>query len=439
MTNVKKWTKDNYVLIIAFAVWVAIEFLIQSTTGDEPAYQAALQMQSLYEYMKYYFETWSNRILIDVTAVGILSKPMMLFKMFNAIVFFMLLFGIKNLLVGNKENHLDEIFLVSLFFVIPYACFLDAGFTVTCIYYLWPMAAGVWCVCIVLKENSKWLLKLVGALLLVFACNMEQTALLMNGALFLICCFSLKNERRRSYPWLMFVLAVGCILFMLLGEGGNNRVLVEIGDKFPEYIGLTALQKFDMGFSTTMEHLLFEGDALWLVFVAVLFVCLVSDGSFVQCILGSIPLVFSMALGLFKEGVLAIFPTMKYLFESVGEYGVIDLSNYDLRNRWFPLLLFFVVIITVIVDLYLLETDLKKSLVLIFVFGVGFVSRLIMGFSPTIYASGNRTYYPFWIVLICLSYYLYGKMDETKRKSVTVISVLLAFVSLCSTIISLNR
>lgn len=439
MVNVKAWIKENYLLITASAIWLIVEFMIQSITGDEPSYQSALQLQTLSEYIKYYFETWSNRILIDVTAVMVLSKPMIVFKMLNIAVFFLFSLGLKKLLLKKQTDKIEEVFLLSLLFIIPYSCFLDAGFSVTCIYYLWPVTAGVWSIYIVLEKNRTWIFKVIGVLLLIFSCNMEQTALLMNASLFLICCFHIKNKEKTRYSWIMFLLALSCILFMMNGEGGNHRVWVEVGNKFPEYIGLTALQKFDMGFSTTMKHLVMEGDPLWLIFTTLLFLSLAGDARFSYYVLGAIPLGVSLSFGLFKENIVAVFPPLRYMLDSIGEYGVIDLGNYDLRNRWITLFLFLFVLATVIVDLYLLENNLMSALVLIFVFGIGFLSRLIMGFSPTIYASGNRTYYPLWIVLIVLIFYLFKKMDKKVKNKTAIITLLIAFVSVCSMITSLNR
>nr|MBQ8252197.1 hypothetical protein [Lachnospiraceae bacterium] len=439
MAKVKAWTKEHCLLLMAAGIWLAVEFMIQATTGDEPAYQSALQLQSLSEYITYYFETWSNRILIDVLAVVVLAQPMIVFKVFNVLVFFMHLLGFKKLLLKDRTDKMQELFLLTLFFMIPYSCFLDAGFSVTCMYYLWPATAGIWSIYIVLKKQSSLFLKLVGALLLVFACNMEQTALLMNVVLLLVCCVNLSNREKKSYPWLMFVTAIGCILFMLLGEGGNHRVKVEIGHKFPEYIGLTALQKFDMGFSTTMEHLIMGCDPLWILFVTFLFLVLIREKKFEGYILGAIPFGCSLAFGLFKESLLPVFPPLSYMYEAVGEYGVIDLNNYDLRNRWVVLLLFLFVLATVIAGLYLTEENVKRVFLLIFAFGGGFLSRLIMGFSPTIYASGDRTYYPFWLVLIVLVYGLFQKLDKDKQERVNIITMLIALVSVCSTVVSLNR
>lgn len=439
MEDVKRWIKDNHIIITAVAVWLLLEYMIQSTTGDEYAYQTALNGQSLTEYIFYYFKTWSNRILIDVVAVLILSKPMVLFKLINAVIFFLFLLGFKKLLVKGEMEKQDEKFLVSLFFIIPYTCFLDAGFSVTCIYYLWPMTAGIWSIYLIIKEKNSWSIKLLGAILLVFACNMEQTALLMNGILFLICCHMIMHKKIRIYPCAMFLLALGSILFMMEGEGGKHRVIVEIGNKFPEYIGLSVFQKFDLGLSTTMEHLVMESDPLWLIFVTLLFLQLIGKKSKKTYILAAVPFSFSLVFGVFKENLLLVYPSLKYMIESVGEYGVVDLNNYDLRNRWLALFFFFFLLITVIVDLYLVEDKDKVAATLTYIFGLGFLSRLIMGFSPTIYASGNRTYYPFWIVLICLSFHLFRKFDKQKKEEILTVAIIISLMALCSFVVALNR
>ena len=201
---------------------------------------------------------------------------------------------------------------------------------------------------------------------------------------------------------------------MKFGPGGTNRVTVSITKYFPEFSMLTPLQKIDIGVSTTMAHLLFQGDVMWLLFSGILCLVLWNRDSGEKRLLGCIPFGCSVLLGPLYPITKILFPQMTNITTAVQEYGVINLCNYDLRNRWLPLLFFAFILATGLIDLFWAFTGKEGILAVLFLL-LGLVSRFVMGFSPTVYASGNRTFYPLWIVLILESYLLIQKLDPSKR------------------------
>lgn len=68
--------------------------------------------------------------------------------------------------------------------------------------------------------------------------------------------------------------------------------------------------------------------------------------------LGCIPFGCSVLLGPLYPITKILFPQMTNITTAVQEYGVINLCNYDLRNRWIPLLLFAFIRSGIVIGMY---------------------------------------------------------------------------------------
>ncbi|HAP9462676.1 TPA: hypothetical protein IWJ87_000087, partial [Enterococcus faecium] len=71
-------------------------------------------------------------------------------------------------------------------------------------------------------------------------------------------------------------------------------------------------------------------------------------------------------------------------------------------GTWIATLVVLALLLCLIVGIYLSFDNKKTSIFLVILMIMGFCSRLIMGFSPTVWASGMRTYYILYVVIAIL-------------------------------------
>lgn len=110
-------------------------------------------------------------------------------------------------------------------------------------------------------------------------------------------------------------------------------------------------------------------------------------------------------------------------------------------GTWIATLAVLGLLLCLIVGIYLSFDNKRTATFLVILMLMGFCSRLIMGFSPTVWASGMRTYYILYVVITILV--LMGVKELTKSMSVQKKELLqfgLTMLGICTFILTvINR
>lgn len=272
----------------------------------------------------------------------------------------------------------------------PAMVMVDAGFIATTVNYLWPITFGLFNLYLLKKDLEKqeipiWQ-RVLGIISLVYAINMEQMTLVLT-AVFLVAIVWLVYKREiKVFTVIQTIISVGGLIYAYLGNimQDNSRMVREIGRYFPDFESLNIFQKIEMGFSSTFFSMIMKvnfASVAFLIFTAtVSFVILKSKAKIFQKIISLIPVLSVIALSVTNE--IFNFSKMQNFKMTKAQY------QFD-----FTADIFYVVIIAIIIyELYILidnKIDLIKSL---FVLVLGLGTRMVMGFSPTVWASGYRTF-----------------------------------------------
>jgi hypothetical protein len=170
---------------------------------------------------------------------------------------------------------------------------------------------------------------------------------------------------------------------------------------FPNYNTLTVFERLELGFSSTF-HGLFMALHIPSVFVLLLCVFLL-----ISTIKRS-PSILTKILSL-----CTVMLSLVLLF--LGTKGALDFldppMNYKMNDAlyhfsWksdFAFLLFIVIFVAVLLNM---TRKRESKCIVCFVLTLGLASRMLMGFSPTVWASGYRTFYILLISMVVVGYYV---------------------------------
>lgn len=424
--------------VLSSILFLGMELQMQLLTGDEFYYRDLLNESSLLENIIYYYHFWSNRILVDAVAMLVLHMPLLIFKCINAFFFLIGQIAIYKLCLFINEDTCSLPQISLFMFLIPFSSFMDAGFSVTSIYYLWTFVLGLWAIYFAAASKKYWFYYILGPVCTIFSCNMEQISMFVVTVLMIITIYCIKKRESNILCRIENILAICVFGYMLFGPGAKNRVNVAAGKCFPEFGMLSVTQKLDMGFSVTMNRLVFEGDLVWLIMTVIIMVLLYHKAEEIMYkILGCIP--FGLSLGfLLTQNVGKTIWGSDALQNGVGEYGVIYLANFDMRCKWILLFLFGSIIVSVFIDFFLLFSFEPMFWNCNLLFLLGLASRIVMGFSPTMYESGTRTYYLFWMCCIFIIMLLIQKLPVQIRNLVISFVFVSVIIQNCSFIYALS-
>ncbi|MDY6847093.1 MAG: hypothetical protein SVP52_08160 [Chloroflexota bacterium] len=125
-----------------------------------------------------------------------------------------------------------------------------------------------------------------------------------------------------------------------------------------------------------------------------------------------------------------LFPHLASIDTEMSKYGLITLGNFTNLQSYIPFFLLFMTGFIVIILVYLEFENTRKSPLAISVIFLGFISRLILAFSPTIYASGIRTHFILLVSIIIYSVMVFQRLSRRKsRQFIDNLLIVIGFIA----------
>lgn len=422
----RKW----YPVFFGGFIWFVLQYNMKAWMGDEFMYASLLEENSLWDVVARFYYSWSSRIIFDTLCAIFHHYPLIIFKVVNSVVFALFYLGICKLC--RMDSIREQWIVVALGSGFNYLTFYDCGFSVTSIYYVWPVTAGIWAVFLFVRNthNITYMAILLEIVFTAIADNMEQVFIIVSFCQIIVVMESVITKRKNPIAMAGALTSLASFLFIITCPGREMRFTKEIGNNFAEYNMLSLTQKMDIGFSTTIKKLMFSGSSLWIVLTIFLFLLIMkSDKERWEKGIGAIPMCIALVYGPLNEIVSSMFPYIN----SVGElstYGSIDLTKFDLMRKWVPLLFMVFAFASVLIALWLHYDNTCKGWLVIGLLVAAFLSRVAMGFSPTIYVSGDRTTYPMLVAIVVINCLMAKELIEKNPKTVLYLS---SFVGIMQT------
>lgn len=400
--------------ILGFILFIA-QCFVTLYPGDDLYFVQAMSEHNndLIQFVSMRYMTWSGRITSEFL-VGLFTLfPLWIWRILNtfiAVLFVGLLAYIIKLPLGkplnNSFNLIINSFVCIFFFIIPISVTTRACSWFTgSFYYLWPTLALFIALLPFLKAlyqlpitKNNYILSFIASC---YAAYMEQTAaiLLCFGFITIVYLY-IREHKVRKWLVLQSGFTLLHVLVYQLSPGNTLRFKAEVQNWYPEFESLSLLQKLTDGINWTHTHLIKDATWLMLSLSLLAFILILPK-------LKRTPVkVLSFLPSLYFIGAMIPFNTLTARTTSY-EYNfdvqhMVDTIFFKASEGIIPALISLVILIVLGV-LFTLALDFSiDSFIVTILYLAALAAGYILGFSPTLYASGPRVFFVSNILLLLI-------------------------------------
>ncbi len=412
----KVLTNPNFkIYLILFLISLGVCLFLPVSWSDDSVFQNKVSNTDLFSFIQ-----GSARPFTD-SFTYIFSKYNFLWRLINPLLMILLPYGISELFSFKLSVKETVVFFLCL--VYPTMVIVDAGFIATTLNYLWPVTFGILSLLplkkLIFNEDVKWYEFIITFPLILYSTNMQQMSVVLNAVLFGANIYLIIKRFFNLNVLLQFLVAAAGLVwsFYLNFFGDNNRMVRECGRYFPYFSELGIFQKTELGFSSTLysmtmnPHFAVVGFLFFTLFISVM-LCL-KKSSVISIVVSLIPPLFTVVMSI-----------MKFVPDSrIYSFVSGELRNFGLEKAYYSFnpvtdVIFLLLSICVLYTIYCLLNNKCKFFVSFIVLCLGLGTRIMMGFSPTVWASGNRTFCILFITFIIVGFMIYNdyKLEKQIKK-----------------------
>lgn len=408
--KMKKFILPLYYAFISF-LFTLESIIYINDAGDQTTFAHMAQKYGFFEFAIYRYKTWSSRLLIESVTM-FMSNHYLLFDvtvLISVAIFFYCFNGI--FLREEKYRKLQFVSPVIFLLSFPSLFFTSAGLIATVTNYLFPMISFViaW-YCIIQEKHWYTILSLP---FLVFACMQEQfTVYAFILFVFALISSYLECKRINKNYFIATCVSLLGLVSGLLCPGSVNRLTTETKIWYPGFETISFPVKIIKGYLETNRVLFVtsELNIVYLLLVLIIVVSIMKKQYFATFVSGTvIYTVITQRLGMNS--------LLTAVQRTIDNQNKSEIPNYfSLKENLYPIVLYTLILCIVAVVVFMIFKEWKGGLTALVVLAAGYASRMTVSLSPTIYASGLRTYTPlifsFVIVILLLSKEISGIVIE---------------------------
>ncbi|SEI53152.1 hypothetical protein [Streptococcus equinus] len=386
--------KKKKIILSIYYAFISFLFTLESIiyindAGDQTSFAYMAKKYGFFEFAIYRYKTWSSRLLIESTTM-FMSNHYLFFDL-TMLISLVIFFYCFNGIFFNKEKYWKLQFVSPVIFLLafPSLFFTSAGLIATVTNYLFPMISFVIAWYCILQKKTFY--TLVSFPFLIFACMQEQFT--VYGFILFVYLFIksyLDNQRMdKNYLIATIVSFIG-IVSGLLSPGSDNRVFHESQLWYPDFENLSFPIKIIKGYLET-NRVLFVTSELNIVFlflVLLIVATIVKKQYFSAFISGTI--IYTIIIHRF--GISNLLTAVQRIIDDQNDRA--DASYFSIKENLYLLVLYTLILCVIGVIVFLIFKEWKDGLTAIVVLAAGYAARMTVSLSPTIYASGVRTYTP---------------------------------------------
>lgn len=409
----------KHIWLLPFAAFLIFSFILfcryASLSSDDLYYVNDLKRYSLGSWCRDFYLNWGGRVPLLLLDVIFLNLPFFVWKLFMACIYTLIpfyIFRIAALFVTDKkqkkQNQMQTAFILSLAsvimtFLLPYTLVEYSSLSETSSFnYPFPCAMfliGIYPFAAAVNGTQTRKSELAAAYIgTFFCCYFEQNAavyLVLSGIVLLWAVVSARPCKHTLIPLFLWGLLNSVIMFA--APGNQERMQSEVMLWNPSFDMLGMPDKILLGFIHFMSYTYRHGFYLFLTAAICLIVLSWRKGIFCR-ISAFFLLLTSLVVYSFSGRI------DDTLFTDIYDYR--KLAALSLMLFWMLMLIWFTASMI---------PDLKTGLCCSLLTAGSIASGLIMGFSPSIFASTERVFFLSFILLILAVSILLGTTVRSLR------------------------
>lgn len=316
--------------------------------------------------------------------------------------------------------------LLFMILMYPFNAMNGSGWATTTIVYMWSLATCLFALIPIRKiwdgEKIKYWEYPLYTISLIFAANQEQTCSILCGSYILFSIFMIiKNKKIHPYMIIQSLFAIASIIFILTCPGNYIRSQQEVGDLFKDFEMLSFLDKVSLGLTSTMGLIIKKRNLVYTMLSLLSVIYIFSNyKEKIFRVVAVIPFLSILLLGIAAPIVNQVFPFFNSFRNFiVREEIMLTAANCNNLLNIVPVVFACINFICLALSILLIFKNLKNNIAIL-VFLVGLASKIIIGFSPTVFSSVERStiFFEFSMIIVMLLIWqeLIKKTDKNDLK-----------------------
>lgn len=410
--NIKKFVSNGRGVILAiFILELILVMFVTPNRYDDETFLKWISERSIWDVLVDRYQNWTSRIFIDFSIFACLKISKYLWIFIQAGMMALLGYSISKLFLKNENKSKMNYMILILILIYPMTLMAETGWGATTSNYMWPLATTLFALIPIKKawdgEKFRWFQIPLYAISLIYACNQEQTCAILFGTygLFTVL-FIIKDKKVHPIIVLQFLLAILSLVFIFTTPGNYIRQETETAMNFPDFKMLTLQDKLSLGLTST-ANVIFNNYSVTfgVLALSIVLYIFVTYKEKLYRIIALIPFISICVLSYFRDIAFNIFPHFEKFVKTftISDGTILTVANSNNLYYVVPIIFSLVIFFSVILSILLIFKNLKNNIAIL-VFLVGLASRAMMGFSPTIFASGIRTtiFFDFSMLIVTL-------------------------------------
>ncbi|MBR0496342.1 MAG: hypothetical protein IJJ71_09230 [Treponema sp.] len=433
-----------WTMVACFFIIFVIHQYWDPNFGDDEFMTSVLDGRLFSQYVLSTIKTWQTRIVGLYTAKLVRLNPI-IWRLLDSLCMVTIIEGIVQIsLTGKNKKYAFSVCL--LLGLIPVSIYKSAGWIMTTTTYVWPLAFLMPSFIIIKKEiigkesrKYEYILSFILAAIGATELSLIPVILVASFLFIIYQIFLQKNNYSKPSKYIVaiFILSILEFAFAFLAPGNAVRSVEEL-KWFPEFPSLSILNKLKLGILITMPY--FYGIAsknfIILPLEFALFVKFYSEKKWKMCICQIPSLFIIFVFGFFPLFLNKIFSVPKF-FYGFKNIHLAEFCNFSHANFFVnvEILFYIVILFLTLYSLYMAVENRYRAIFTVLVFLAGFLTRFILCFSPTVYASGFRTSY-YWAISVFICSAIVWENTKSEKTCITlerglVLITIFLFIVIC--------